>query len=209
MDPRTYGKEGKLYFVNGVWNTVADHRASLQSLANRTGSEVVGIYNASDGTVEDLSQVSRDKLGAKDNPTTKTLASGLYKELQAGRSPHVVAHSQGALITSNALSEVRDRLIKDGLKEADAEKALSRVKVETFGGAAQSYPDGPKYVHYVNLLDPIVRGAGLQAQGLTPSGAQPGRGAKVLAFSSFIPGLHSFADPYLPKRQPFDQVYGS
>lgn len=143
-----------LIFVNGINTTFDSHKNSLQNLANSTGQPVIGVYNATEGMLKDLMQSAGDKYDIGNNPAVKTLADNIYNELKAGRSPHIIAHSQGGLITSRALQDVQNRLrLEDGMSKKDAQNLMSNLKIETFGSASSKYPDGPKYVHYVNNKD--------------------------------------------------------
>ncbi|MCU0240191.1 MAG: hypothetical protein MUC29_12180, partial [Pyrinomonadaceae bacterium] len=151
-----------LIFVNGINTTFDLHKTNLQNLANATGQPVVGIYNATQGMFKDLVQSAGDKYDIGNNPAVKTLADNIYNELKAGRSPHIIAHSQGGLITSRAIQDVQNRLrLEDGMSKKDAQKLMGNLKVETFGSAASKYPDGPKYVHYVNNKDLVPNLFGL------------------------------------------------
>jgi hypothetical protein len=143
-----------LIFVNGINTTFETHKNNLQNLANSTGQPVVGVYNATEGMLKDLTQSAGDKYDIGNNPAVKTLAENIYNELKAGRSPHIIAHSQGGLITSRALQDVLNRLrLEDGMSKKDSQTLMNNLKIETFGSAASKYPDGPKYVHYVNNKD--------------------------------------------------------
>lgn len=193
-----------LIYVNGINTTKDGQFNSLQQIANQTGSRVIGIHNATQGAALDIIQSAGDTLDIGRNPAVDTLASTVYDEIKAGRDVHLMAHSQGALITSRALTDVRNRLIlEDGLSPREAERVLSRVRVETFGGAAGSYPNGPQYVHYVNRLDPVpgLFGLGPVANPLV----NPGRGAVVHRFTE-THDVHGFDDTYLPRRVPFEQA---
>ncbi len=170
---------------------------------------MVGIHNATEGMGADLAQCVKDKLDKGTNPAVDTLADTLYKELKAGHSVHVMAHSQGGLITSRALDHVYNRLrIEDGMSKADAQKTMSKLNVETFGAAAAHYPDGPNYVHYVNKSDLVP-----DAFGLGPAKWNPltdgGKGAVVHRFNEFHANpiaSHGFESVYLQHRVPFDQA---
>lgn len=143
-----------IIFVNGINTDFAGHNKNLQNIANHTGQPVIGVYNATEGMLKDLMQSAGDKYDIGNNPAVKTMADNIYNELKAGRTIHLMAHSQGGLITSRALQDVQNRLrLEDGMSKADAQKLMGNVKVETFGSAASKYPDGPKYVHYVNNKD--------------------------------------------------------
>ena len=135
---------GTIVVVNGIMTDVKLQQADLQALAN-TGARVVGIHNATEGLVRDMGQVLTDKLGSGPNPAVDAVVRLLRTELGAGRPVHLAGHSQGALIIARALSIVGPSLSK---------AQLERVTVETFGGAASRWIDGPKYTHYVNRFDP-------------------------------------------------------
>ena len=178
---------------------------SLQSIADTTGAKLIGVHNATEGMAADLLQCVKDKLDKGTNPAVDTLADTIYSELKAGRSVHVMGHSQGGLITSRALNDVARRLrIEDGLSQADTEKLLGKVNVETFGAAAWSYPDGPKYVHYVNDKDQVPGLFGL-GNGVLD---HPGKGAVVRHFSSGsnMGEAHGLTQSYLPARIPFEEA---
>jgi hypothetical protein len=197
-------------FVNGIGTTKDSQFHNLQQIADRTGGKVVGIHNSTEGMVTDLVQCVKDKLDKGRNPAVDSLADTVYSELKAGRSVHLMGHSQGGLITSRALKDVYRRLrIEDGLSKADTEKLLSKVNVETFGAAACTYPDGPNYVHYVNNKDlvPTLFGLG-NGKGLDEFLRNPGKGAVVHRFDygSGISGTHVLDGAYLSHRVPFDQA---
>lgn len=191
-------------YVNGISTTKDGQFSSLREIADRTGARVVGLHNATSGAFADIIQSAGDTLDVGRNPAVDALASTVYDEAAAGRTVNLMAHSQGALITSRALQDVRNRLlVEDGLTRAEAEAVLSRVRVETFGGAAGSYPDGPRYVHYVNRLDPVstLFGLGPLANPLV----RPGRGAVVHRFGE-RENAHGFDETYLPRRVPFERA---
>jgi pimeloyl-ACP methyl ester carboxylesterase len=91
-----------------------------------------------------------------------TWAHNFLAELRAGREVHLVGHSQGALITASALQQVKDYLNRpswlggpSGSEAAALKERFNQIKVESYGGAAGSWPQGPQYVHYVNPRDPV------------------------------------------------------
>lgn len=193
-----------IVYVNGISTTKDGQFGSLQEIADRTGARVVGIHNATQGGFVDVIQSAGDTFDIGHNPAVDTLADTVYEEITAGRTIHLMAHSQGALITSRALTDVYQRLrVEDGLSRREAQRVLARVEVETFGGAAGSYPDGPRYVHYVNRRDavPGLFGLGPIANPLV----HPGRGAVVHRFSEGR-NAHGFEQTYLPRRVPFEQA---
>lgn len=199
-----------IVFVNGIGESRASgaNARHLQEIANGTGQNVVGLYNATEGTLKDLVQCLTDKVDIGTNKASDSLAQLVYGKVKSGEGIHLFAHSQGALITSRALNDVKNRLmLEDGLTKAQAEAALSKVKVETMGGAATSYVDGPKYVHYVNRADLVPMAFGLGAPG-----SHAGEGAKVIKFGWPNPfgvfgGAHSTSE-YFKHWKPIDQQLG-
>lgn len=197
-----------LVFVNGINTDKAGQAATMQNMADATGDKVIGLHNATEGMVADLAQCVQDKLDKGNNPAVDSLADTIYSELKAGHDLHLMAHSQGALVTSRALNHVEQRMrIEDGMSQADVEKAMGKVKVETFGGAAAHFPDGPQYVHYVNNKDIVPtwfgQGNGKGADDWLRDG---GKGAVIRRFSdgSGITGSHSIDNMYLKHRIDFD-----
>ncbi len=200
-----------IIYTNGIQTDVAGQAASLQGIADTTGSRVVGVHNATDGFAADLRQCIQDKTDLGRNPAVDTLANTVYNELQAGRSVHLMGHSQGGLITSRALEHVQQRLrTEGGMTRAQAEQAMSNIRVETFGAAAGHYPDGPQYVHYINRADPVPTMFGLgQVSDRFDPRVDGGRGNREVFFTE--PHLnpinaHSFDSVYLNRRMPFDQA---
>lgn len=200
-----------LIYINGINTTKDGQAASLQAIADRTGAQVIGIHNSTEGMIADLGQCITDKLDRGTNPPVDTLANTIYSEIKAGRTVHLMAHSQGGLITSRALRDVYQRLrIEDGLSSSAAEQMVGRVQVETFGGAAGHYPNGPQYVHYINRDDivPSLFGLGWDLDRFNPT-LSAGRNAQVHRFTDWHLNpiaSHSFEDVYLPRRVPFEQA---
>ena len=193
-----------LIYVNGIQTDVAGQTRSLQAIADNSGSRVIGVHNATGTFAGDLLQSLGDKLDIGRNPAVDTLADTVYNELRAGRDVHLMAHSQGAIITSRALTDVRNRLmLEDGMSRQAAENLMNNIKVETFGGASRRYPDGPQYVHYVNRNDGVPQSTGLRSW-LNPF-AHAGQDAVTHYFREGRPLVsHGFEEFYLPERVPFD-----
>jgi hypothetical protein len=198
----------------------------MRNIADTTGANVFGVHNATWGAVRDVVQSGFDKTpGLQDtNPASTALAETIMQDLEAGEPVHLVAHSQGALITSSALGQVQEQLTEAHGAER-AEELMSTIQVETFGGAATSYPYGPQYVHYVNEDDfvPMTFGLGSIED---PAERQAAAGGDRAAIH-FIrddprqePGpdlhlngplqnnisSHDFNDGYLSHRLPFEEA---
>jgi hypothetical protein len=199
-----------ILYVNGIGNTKDTQFNSMQQIADTTGAKIIGVHNATEGQASDLLQSVKDKLDKGTNPAVDTMADTIYSELKEGRGVHVMGHSQGGLILSRALGDVANRLrVEDGMSQADVEKMMGQVKVETFGAAAMRYPDGPQYVHYVNDKDLVPTMFGL-GDGNSPLdfARHPGRDAAVrhYEYGDGISGTHRLDQAYLPFRVPFEEA---
>ncbi|MDC0711827.1 hypothetical protein POL68_25380 [Stigmatella sp. ncwal1] len=203
-------KETILY-VNGIMTPVEGQLREMQSIADTSGAKVLGIHNATQGLTVDLAQCVTDKLDKGANPAVDTLADTLYSELKAGRDVSVMGYSQGGLITARALFDVQNRLrVEDGMSQADTEKLMGHLKVETFGAASTRYPDGPKYVHYINEADAVPTLTGLGGS-LDPLAfiKDAGKGAVVHRFTdgNLNPISNHMLDTlYMNHRVPFDEA---
>jgi hypothetical protein len=171
----------RIYYVNGIMNDAGVQYGSAQQTANATGAEVIAIHNSTEGFIKDLAQCGLDKLPSfgSTNAATQRLALQIIKDLENNRPVHLMAHSQGGLVTSGALSLVKEYL--ETVKPADpakADKLLSGIKVETFGSAAASWPKGPQYVHYINTYDTVPMHTGLGQYRDNPAALQENAGGE-------------------------------
>ncbi|MDC0712823.1 hypothetical protein POL68_30460 [Stigmatella sp. ncwal1] len=192
--------------VNGINTNLSQQKQALQATADATGAKVVGIHNATDGFIGDLAQSVGDKTNLGKNLAVDSLRDTVLSELKAGKNVHLMAHSQGGLITSRALGQVADELKKEGKSDL-----LYKVKAETFGAASGRYPDGPRYVHYINSGDPVSNVFGVEGKTSFmnhPGKDAMGRDARVVGFSdkSGI-AAHNYNDVYLNHRKDFDLMY--
>ncbi len=150
--------EGKCLYVNGMNCSLSSQMKSLQEIANTTGHEVIGIHNATEGFIKDVGQCITDKMNIGNNGAHKTLTDTIYNHIKSKPDEplNIVAHSQGGIITSRALRDVKNRLrLEDGLSSQQATNAMKNIRVQTAGAAAVNYTDGPQYLHHVNTRDPV------------------------------------------------------
>ncbi|ADO68816.1 hypothetical protein [Stigmatella aurantiaca] len=192
--------------INGINTNLSEQKTALQATADATGAKVVGIHNATDGFIGDLAQSVGDKTNLGKNLAVDSLRDTVLSELRAGKNVHLMAHSQGGLITSRALGQVADELKKEGKSDL-----LYKVKAETFGAASGRYPDGPRYVHYINKGDPVSNVFGVEGKTSFmnhPGKDAMGRDARIVGFSdkSGI-AAHNYNDVYLNHRKDFDLMY--
>jgi hypothetical protein len=222
-------------FVNGISNTQTQAYEAAQRLANTTGAEVRVLYNATRGEVADYTRGAVGDGWLTDNRSVRNLSDLIYKAGRSGQALHVVATSNGAAITKDALHKAQDRLFSDnnrgtGLwgseskgRAAAAEKTqqqLGKVDVETFGPVVDSFAGvkGPRYLHFLNKQDsasiaelrrPLERPFNDDVQL-----GNAGLNARVIRIdSNRVPGdPHGghYLETYLPARLgTFDKVYGA
>ena len=163
----------RIVFVNGMLTPANDDTQVCQSLADATGAQVVALHNSTEGLPNDLGQAITDKtaraeraVGIPDqNKATATLANTIQDSIDRNEPINVFGHSQGGLIISSALNEVHDRMLASGQYSVEeVRERLSLVHVQTFGGAAYTYPQGPDYYHFVNKADGIAQLVGLSQE---------------------------------------------
>lgn len=199
----TAGKE-TVIFVNGVGESKNGMSGEMQMIADKTQEPVVGIYNATEGMLKDYTQTIEDRFDLGKNPAVDSLADVVYSKLKNGEPVRIAGYSQGGLICSRALEDVKNRLqLEDGLSGAQVKQRLGLVTCETFASAASSYPDGPHYVEYVNRLDPVQLFS-FRSFGENPPNilVHQGEGAITHAFNSFGWKAHDLGT-YLSHYVPF------
>ena len=100
----------RLVYINGINTSMAAHAYTVKLAAVVSGATVIGIYNQSgDGTntnmIMDLVQCLGDKTGLNNNPATRTVGRSVYHACTSEKYLNIIAHSQGALITSRGLRQ--------------------------------------------------------------------------------------------------------
>ncbi len=123
-----------LLYVNGIGTPRAAHAYTVKLISVVTNTKVIGIYNQSgdgEGTnlFFDLIQCLGDKTGLGNNPATNTMANSVATACKEGRYINIIAHSQGAIITSRAMRQAigmlldyygrQDPVVKPLLEEVD------------------------------------------------------------------------------------------
>ncbi|HYI01418.1 MAG TPA: hypothetical protein VD972_36015, partial [Hyalangium sp.] len=104
-------------YVNGIQNDGNFQYGSMQNVADTMGANVYGIHNSTaedfpiHSIIGDLAQCATDLTGVVPNSATTALALQVVRDLEAGRPIHLMAHSQGALVTSNALTAAKEYLL--------------------------------------------------------------------------------------------------
>ncbi|MEZ0311733.1 MAG: hypothetical protein ACAI38_08155 [Myxococcota bacterium] len=209
----------QVIFVNGMRTRPAPFMENMRAVAESAdGCVVHGIYNGSRGGGRDVIRGYNDHLRARQNPAVVQLARTFERAMVRGHALHVIAHSQGAAVTAEAL-RLASNSVAGRFPPHVVEKGLASFRIETHGAAGCRFIDGPRYVHYINTEDPVPHFSGL-APGLCLSHLHhPGRGAVMRYFTYVEPShrdptlfehwerlVHSMAI-YAKHREPFDVAY--
>ena len=102
-----------IVYVNGIGTNRDTHAYTVKLISVITGANVIGIYNQSGDGMEsgkgdmliDGIQCLGDKTGLGNNVATNTLARSVFKACTSAMPLNIVAHSQGAIITSRAMRQ--------------------------------------------------------------------------------------------------------
>ncbi len=138
------------YFVNGI-NTLPQGAVDgAKLLANRTGTNVVPIYNATEGDLADKSQTALDRIDQGGNAAAETLTQVLTEDLANGQKVNVIGYSQGSAIVARALGDVYEQL-----PPGEREQQMSNINMVGIGGAGKTFPPGPQYNFIVNKQDVV------------------------------------------------------
>ena len=214
------GKLPKIIYTNGINTPPAAACATMRKIANERCAEVIGVYNATYGTVEDGLDSKNNIDRAGKEPAAKSQARLMAQMLNA-KPPQkvtVYAHSQGGLITQEGLIGAKtsmqqnsyDYLRKQGVPPAQAKRQaaqltrqrMSNVDVYSFGTAEKNWPDtGTRYHQFTNTADPVPKlissvQANRGPQSETTNLAERHRFEKN-AWNPIAP--HSMDDAYIPE----------
>ncbi len=168
------------WHVNGASTSPKQAALQLRDIAQAIHAPVIGIYNASadNGTTpDDLSE----GFIKRHTPPIRTLMTQILLALDQHQEVYVRGGSQGTVIISAALKQVH-KTLSEGLfhTQIEAEREMRRIAVETNASITFIYPDGPRYVHYVNVLDPT------QPLGVLNPNSHPGKGAVIILFKAVV-----------------------
>jgi hypothetical protein len=145
--------------VNGIDTDLKGQEGQISALESMLHQHVTGIHVGTSGSqgvdlvgsLPDEEVDSRIEYKEPEDVLTRRIMS----DLQSGKPVHIVAHSRGALVTARSLELVQNDLKAKNVSDQDIKKIMSRVTVETFGGAATSFPPGVKTVDYIDPADPV------------------------------------------------------
>ncbi|HZL26318.1 MAG TPA: hypothetical protein VFC39_07300 [Acidobacteriaceae bacterium] len=151
----------RIAYVNGIDTDRATQCVTLQKIANMTCAPVLGVHNATNGTVKDLWQSHQDKnlidkaragkaFPTFDgrNPAVDTLTDIMTNSVISGEPTALWAHSQGGDILSLASYQADTELKVGGYPSG-----ISGLQATTMASAAQNYPPDLSATHFINIQD--------------------------------------------------------
>ena len=151
---RRFPNGRRAIFVNGIQNSRSEALSSGIAVSQHYSVSLDVLWNPEVNVAIDLAQVAFVNKANLPDATTILLVEELRsrtRSLRSGQTITVFAHSQGAAITSSALSFL-------------TENERRQVDVVALGGAAWTFPDGVhSVVRISNVFDPVpmLTGGGL------------------------------------------------
>jgi hypothetical protein len=228
------GETRVIFFVNGIKTDWERHCSYLEAVANKTGGVVIGIYNATEGTVKDIWETAWDKftlsvetsltkfgidktIEVNQNSAAVVLTNVVMQRIRQGKHVEIWAHSQGGAVTALALHRALRELSKEGLYPVtrNGEEYPQAIRVVTFGSAASQWPEGlwpngPIYEHYVHVRDATPSAIGVGAWGGFSKHHQTRAGgdAKMVFFDGEPTELDELNDdPFVDQQPPlFEEI---
>jgi hypothetical protein len=144
-------KNTEFFYVNGINTTKSDSDKTKAILEKILDKPVKQIYNPTEGMLKDGVEAVHELLtNSASNAIDHKTANVLYDSIKKGNGLKIVAHSQGAAITANALNECKNKLLDEGLNKKEVSKLMSNCEVVTLGGFT-SVEDFPKEVKVLQM----------------------------------------------------------
>lgn len=131
-EDKNYGKNKDFFYVNGIMTDEKAAKNTASELSKLTGKDVKPIHNETNGMLNDLLEVTIERLSDKtfDKVTQKT-ALNFYNTLASGKELKIIAHSQGAAITADALTLCREMINTKELFQNSAVKNKLKKSLES------------------------------------------------------------------------------
>jgi len=170
----------RIWDVNGASTTPEDAAYEIMAIAITTKTPTIGIYNASSDDDSQLQDLAKGYI-LRNVPSIRSIANQLLLAYERQDTDTILLRggSQGTVLMSRALQQVRATLAKRFRGQDQLNQAMASFQVETHGSVVRNFPDGPRYVHYVNLLDPAPRLLGVLA-----TQSHPGLRAVIVVFAA-------------------------
>ena len=198
----------RLFFVNGGSPKVEREFLMAQQLSEVSGIPVIGVFN----TFPSRNVVQSHKA------IVSTLTDLMIRSIERGEELHVRGGSIGPAMISAALVRAKLVLQRRTRRPGEADRMMRLLKIETFGSIEPYFPNGPRYIHYVNRKDLIPKVIGVNSAVM-----EPGRSSVIALFDDEAPPIeadfeettpdvyedlsrHGFS-VYNQNRLPFERLY--
>jgi hypothetical protein len=149
-----------VFYINGILTKSSSAEKQTKEIAELTGKPITLLYNPTEGFVNDVIESAFQVMNINTKKSTvNDTAEVFYQTLKSGKELKVVAHSQGAAITAQALTNVEKRLIHENNSSSEVKDILKKVTVVTIGGAASKsdFPSSIKYTERKNKDDIVPK----------------------------------------------------
>ena len=161
-----------LFYINGANGSPLVTSVNIAALVERSQISVVGIFYYTNQL--DAADFTRY---IPSGPAVRTLKGVIDASLARREAIYIHADSAGTAVVSEAIGHVADDLKRNSRRHGDWLQSLDLLHVETVGALVKSFPDGPRYVHYINRRDLIPK------FGIERPAAHPGAHAVMAYFS--------------------------
>lgn len=147
------GQDEVWFFLNGICTDENVLRLNGEALANIFGRRVGLLHNPSDGIVLDLLECLAGRTVEIMTAVSESVTNILESALESDKSKVVlIAHSQGGIISANAVMGLRERL------SGERRSWLERLELYTFASAATVLEAPEVYAeHFYNRRDYVAR----------------------------------------------------
>ena len=208
-----------IWYVNGTDHRIAWTLLEMELLSQKAERPVIGIYNATRGGRIPDTLVKIDKNSA----VVHTLSASIAQESAKDHPVFIRANNQGAVHSSFAIQKALDALAI-AFNEEKFKRIMGNIHVETSAATTHFFPEGPKYLHYINNYDPVPRKTGILSKPESSAQLAPDPNTVIAQFAdkdiSPIETRYHWLGPlsirfnrvhgfniYLKYRQPFNQLH--
>lgn len=158
IEDNNNSKQTEFFYINGINTTKSDSDKTKAILEKILDKPVQQIYNPTEGMLKDGIEAVHELLtNSASNNIDHKAADVLYDSIKKGNGLKVIAHSQGAAITANALNECKKKLLDDGLSKNEVSKIMANCQVVTLGGftSVEDFPKEVKVLQMNERKDPV------------------------------------------------------
>lgn len=138
-----------MFFINGVLISENQCQRSVHALGQAVNCDVRGLYNPTNSVWFDVFEASLGRSFNLREPITKHFSKEIKNQLYNYERVFLVGHSQGAVIISNILRDLK--------KDKSIQPFLYKLHIVTFGSGNDEMPSHPNIVQFANYYDYIAQ----------------------------------------------------